>query len=98
MPFMDELRDARKDTALHRWRAALQDLRGQVDRYGVERVAATTTFEYLDAVRPDGFPRFKWTPLAAPKRTAIDPAQVLPLALPLYAELGIAVDEDREPR
>ena len=32
------------------------------------------------------------------KGVAIDRAQVLPLALPLYAELGIAVDEDREPR
>jgi hypothetical protein len=71
MPFVDELRDARKDSAPHPWRAALQNLRGQVDRYGVERVGVTTAFEYLDAVLPGGFPHFKWTPLAARKVKAL---------------------------
>jgi hypothetical protein len=71
MPFIDELHEARRHTAPHPWRAALQNLRGQVDRHGVERVAVATAFEYLDAVLPDGFARFKWTPLAARKVKAL---------------------------
>jgi hypothetical protein len=71
VPFVDELRDTRKNIVPNPWRAALQNLRGQVDRYGVERVGVTTVFEYLDAVLSDGFPRFKWTPLAARKVKAL---------------------------
>jgi hypothetical protein len=71
MPFIDELREARKDSAPHPWRTALKNLRGQIDGHGVERVAVTAAFEYLDAVLPNGFPRFKWTPLAARKVKAV---------------------------
>src|SRR5258705_13784199 len=58
------VRETKKASAEHPWRAILSDITGDVGRDGVERIATDRLFDLLDVFLPEGMPRFKGTPEA----------------------------------
>jgi hypothetical protein len=53
-----------KPVAEHPWRAVLAEIKGDIGRDGVERIATDRVFDILDVSLPEGMPRYKRTPEA----------------------------------